>query len=229
MTTKMRLRLEEPDLPVSGHDAFDPSSVPVWAEFDMGNWRIGLRFLHRDGQLVLAEVREYPAEQDQRPGQWSASVESVDKGGLRPALVHSLAIGALRDQAIQRLTDPDDPAWESGWPESWENWYDIAHYAGTDAYVEADVPGKPGRQPLSDEKLAEVADHYVTALRIGRPTTKYIQEKMGPFSSVGGWVKKARERGFLTAAPNKGQRGGRLTPKAKAVLKRTNDNKGVNQ
>lgn len=226
MTTNMRLRLEELGTPAPGHDAFDPSPVPVWAETDIGTWRIGLRFLHRNGQPVLTEVRVYPAEPDRLPGQWSASIDAVEAGGLRPDTVKNLAIGRLRDQAIQRLTDPDDPAWDDGWPESWENWYDIAHYAGIDAHAEADVPGRPGRQPLSDELLAEVADHYVTALRLRKSTTKYIQEKMGPYVPVSGWVKKARVRGFLTAAPGMGQRGGHRTPKTKTLLKKMKDTNG---
>jgi hypothetical protein len=225
----MRLRLEEPAVHTSDHDAFDPSPVPVWAEIDFGPWRVGLRLQHRNGQPVLTELRVYTAEPDALPGQWTANVESVPEAGLRPDLVWNLALGGLRDQAIQRLVDPDDPAWEDGWPESWENWYDIAQYAGIDAHADADVPGKPGRQPLSDELLAEVADHYVTALLIGKPTTKYIQEKMDPYAPVGSWVRKARERGFLTEAPKQGQRGGRLTPKTRAVLKRMKDSNEESQ
>lgn len=219
MTTNMRLRLEEPGTHISGHDAFDPSPVPVWAETDIGAWRIGLRLQHRKGQPVLTEVRVYPTELDGPPGEWSGNVERVPDEGLRPDLVKNLAIGALRDRAIQRLTNPEDSAWQDGWPESWENWYDIAFYAGIDAYADADVPGRPGRQPLSDELLAEVADHYVTALRIGKPTTKYILEQMDPYAPVSSWVRKAHERGFLTQAPKKGQRGGQLTPKARTVLR----------
>ena len=234
MTTEMTLRHDESKLPDSEWESYGPSSVPVWAEIDNGSWRIGLRFQVRSRQLVLTEVRVFPAEPDTQPGLWSGDTATVDAGGLRPDLVHSLAVGALRDQAIQRLTDPEDPFWIDDWPIPQENWFDVAYYAGIEAHADADVPGRPGRQPLPDEQLALVAKYYTQALR-GRVRSahEYVRDQMsqrhGEYLSAGaiaGRIHKARKRGFLTPAQKKGTRGGSLTKRAKDLLRRIDDEQG---
>jgi hypothetical protein len=228
MNHEMNLRLDESDVPEFGHGAFDPPPTPVWAETDFGSWRIGLRLQHRDGHPVLSEVRVFPAETDAPPGQWSGDVTNVDAGGFRPDFFRKVAIGALRDQAIQCLTDPEDSFWVNGWPIPQENWFDIANYAGIEANADADVPGRPGRQPISDEELAIVARYYTEAQRNrAKSTHEYIRNQVeihrGAFLSegtIGGRIYKARKRGFLTPAEKKGKKGGSLTPKARDLLRK---------
>jgi hypothetical protein len=234
MTTEMSLRLDESELPDLGHDSFDPSPVPIWAEFNDGSWRIGLRFQSRNGQPVLTEVRIFPAESDSRPGRWSGDVAIIDAGGLRPALVKSLAVGALRNQAIQRLTDPGDSFWVNDWPVPAENWFDVAFYAGIEAHAAADVPERPGRKPLSDKQLALVARYYTQAMQSGAKSShKYVREQMeqrhGEYLSattISGRIHKARERGFLTPVEKKGMKGGSLTKRARDVLQKIDDEQG---
>jgi hypothetical protein len=234
MSTETSLRLDESELPDSGYEAFDPSPVPVWAEIDDGSWRIGMRFQARSGQPVLTELRFFPAEPDALPGRWSGDVAAIDAGGLRPDLVHNVAVGALRNEAIQRLTDPDDPFWVNDWPEPQENWFDVAHYAGIEAHAEADVPERPGRQPLSDEQLALVAKYYTQALRDRETNThEYVHKQMERHhdeylspGSIAGRIYKARRRGFLTAASKKGSRGGNLTQKARDLLRNIDQEQG---
>ena len=227
MNHEMNLRLDESDVPESGQGAFDSSPTSVWAETDFGSWRVDLRLQHRNGHPVLSEIRVFPAEAGAPPGQWSGDVTNVDEGGLRPALVKNLAVGALRDQAIQRLTDPDDSFWVDGWPIPQENWFDIAHYAGIEAHADADVPVRPGRQPISDEQLAFIARYYTEAQRTGAKAHEYVRSQMesrhGEFLSAGtiaGRVHKARKRGFLTSTEKQGKRGGSLTQKARDLLRR---------
>jgi hypothetical protein len=177
---------------------------------------------------VLTEFRVFPATSDAKPGCWFGDVSAVEQGGLRPKLIKDLAIGRLRDQAIQYLTDPADPVWEDNWPNAWENWFDIAGYAGIDAFAEADVPVRPGRRPISNEELALIARYYTQAQRVeARNIHEYIQDQMkrrhDEYMSIGtiaGRIHKARKRGFLTAAKKKGARGGNLTQKSRDLLRR---------
>lgn len=228
MNHEMNLRLDESDVPESGHGAFDSSPSSVWAEFDIESWRVNLRLQGRNGHPVLSEVRIFPAETDAPPGRWSGDVTSVDAGGLRPDLVKNVAIGALRNQAIQRLTDPDDPSWINGWPNPHENWYDTAFYSGIEANADADVPTRPGRQAISDEELALTARYYTeaqgTAAKSALEYTRIqMEDRHGVFLSkgtVGGRIHKARRRGFLTPAEKQGKGGGTLTPRARDVLQK---------
>lgn len=225
------LRLDQSDAPKTGFEAFADSISPVWAEFRIGDWTVALNIQHRGGRPVLTELRAYPAEPDGRPGQWSQNVDNVPDGGLRPDFIKGLKVGSLRDQAFQELVDPSHSVWEDGWPNPAENWYDIAHYAGMEAGAEADVPVRPGRQPLTDEQLALVAKYYVEALREGKSVTNHIRTRLQQHeenvtnATVGGRVSKARHRGFLGSARKGGQKGGSLTPKAREVLARIDEEK----
>jgi hypothetical protein len=63
---------------------------------------------------------------------------------------------------------------------------------------------RPGRQPLPDELLAEVAAAYREAERIGRPHIERLRERFPGHSAptLRNWTRKARERGFLGPAPS---------------------------
>ena len=79
----------------------------------------------------------------------------------------------------------------------------------------------PGRKPLTDELLAKVAYYYDEAHRLGLRAHRHIEQRMREGEErlpVAQWIKKARERGFLTSTPKPGQRGGTITPKAISVL-----------
>jgi hypothetical protein len=220
----MHIRLDESDLPDSGHDSFADLISPAWVEFDLDTWTVGLLFQSRSGRPVLTELRVYPTESHRRPGQRTQNVEGVPEGGLTPRVIKDLPVGRLRNQALQALTDPHHPAWENNWPNRWENWYDVAHYAGIDAGAEPDIPKRQGRPTLSKEQLALVASYYVEALAKGAKTTNHVSARLrqdGEHLSVGavvGRIHKARVRGFLTEATKTGQKGGMLTAKAQEFL-----------
>lgn len=71
----------------------------------------------------------------------------------------------------------------------------------------------------SDEALAALALEYVSLIEAGvRTPSKSLVERFG--GSASSWtnrVAQARKRGFLTAV-DRGEAGGALTPKARAVL-----------
>jgi hypothetical protein len=57
----------------------------------------------------------------------------------------------------------------------------------------------PGRPPIPDDTLREVAHLYSEAYRTGdRAPVKYVARQLGrPHKQVKGWVVKARQKGFL--------------------------------
>lgn len=225
-TPNMHIRLDDSDVPKFGHEAFADSISPVLVEFTFGMWSAELLFKSRNGQPVLTELRVFPTRPQRHSDEKTQGVDEIPEGGLRPRFVKDLAIGGMRDQAIQALTSPQHPIWEGRWPNPAEEWYDIAHYSGIESGALGDIPKKPGRRSLTDEELARVALYYVEALAEGRGTTKHVWNRLGQDGvylsegTVSGRIYKARLRGFLTPASTKGQKGGTLTPEAREILQR---------
>jgi len=60
---------------------------------------------------------------------------------------------------------------------------------------------RPGRRPLSDEHLREVARLHREAALQGRPTSPYIAEAFPDYAraTIRNWIRKARERGYIEA------------------------------
>lgn len=78
-------------------------------------------------------------------------------------------------------------------------------------------PARPGRAPLSDELLRSVAEAYLRETAPGqeRGALRRMAQEFGkPENTVNGWIKKARERGWLgpsTAGRAGAEPGPRLT------------------
>jgi len=199
---------------------------------ETNQWVIGLRFVIVDGHPILAETRIFPDEGpslDQTRGRWSGEAEAVPELGLPAAVVKNLALGGMEDQVRAALANHKDPAWgesdfpadADGPPDTWLEWSEITETMGVDPDDTTKRRG-PGRHPLPDEHLAKVAYYYDKALRNGDKVHLYIEEKMRTGDEslpVAQWIRKARERGFLTSTPKPGQRGGTITPNAIAVLR----------
>jgi hypothetical protein len=62
---------------------------------------------------------------------------------------------------------------------------------------------RPGRRPLTDEHLDEVASLYREAEALGQPRGPHIEQSFPGYSpeTIRNWVRRARERGKLGAAP----------------------------
>jgi hypothetical protein len=190
-----------------------------------------LRFVILDGHPILAETRIFPDEgpsHDQTRGRWSGEAEAVPEHGLPASVVKNLALGGMEDQVRAALAHHKDPAWgetfpadADGPPDSYLEWSEITETMGVNADDTTKRRG-PGRRPLPDELLAKVAYYYDEALRLNLKAHRHIEEHMRTGDEslpVAQWIKKARERGFLTSTPKPGQRGGTITSNAKAVLR----------
>jgi hypothetical protein len=213
----------------AGRAAFEAASVfeGSWAIVDDGPWSVALRFRTRNNRPVLAEVRVYPTEAGHSPGFWSNSVTAVPDGGLPAKLLKDLALGRLRNQALALMADPHDVTWG----EDAYDYYEAVIAAGVSVDQGEEAP-RPGRRPLSPEKLALTSYYYVESLRLGigsihREISKRLPKHSHQIpdwegtpseTTIRSWIYKARERGFLREAPEPGGKGGSLTRRALAVL-----------
>ncbi len=198
---------------------------------DEGEWVVGLHFVAQDGHVRLAEVKIFPDEgrsPERARGRWSGSAETVSDLGVPAALVKNLTLGRMENQVRAALADPKHPAWGpnhdpypgSEPPDNWLEWDDLTARVGVDTHDTASKR-RPGRPPLSDERLAVVAYYYVQALSRSLKIHRHIEGQMREGTEhlpVAQWISRAREREFLTRPPKPGQRGGNLTPKAIAIL-----------
>jgi hypothetical protein len=238
MNWNFTIHPDYPDTPTTVRDlarAAPPTSI--WAignvpGDDQAEWAVGLRFVIRDGYPLLAEQRLFPkggTPFERSRGRWSVEAAAVPALGLPASLVKNLAIGGMEEQVRAALADYKDPAWgdsrdvgpEGEPPNSWFEWFEAKDVMGIDT-DDTTQRRKRGRKPLTDEHLAEVAYHYVEAIRSNKKAHLYIEIQMKKKGDkrppAAQWIKKARERGFLTSTPKPGQRGGTITPKAIAIL-----------
>ena len=205
-------------VPKSGWDEFAPPPSPVWADFNEPPWRISMRFVEKAGVPTLGELHIYPIDEAATEGEWSDDPSLVPDGGLPPTLLRKFPLGRSRDTAVMQLTDPGHPAWDDGWPDPYDNWYDVAGQAGFTSR-----PRGRGRTPLTERQLALVALAYVDAVNMGRTIAAHVVERLEAagetvtYTTATSRIVKARQRGFLEDAPS-GHRGGGLTDKAKQVL-----------
>ncbi len=238
MQWEFEIHTDEPD---DTSNSWSPPGEPeaIWAigtppGSNTTEWTIALRFVVQDDHPILSEARFFPTEdspRDRACGEWSGDPDAVPVLGLPAAVVKNVALFDLETQVRASLANWKHPAWGGGEtkphddgepPESYQEWSDLTDRAGIDTDDTAQRR-KRGRPPLEDDLLAEVAYHYVQALRTGEGVHGYIWSQMnkgGEALPIAQRIKKARERGFLTATPKPGQRGGDITQKALDVLKR---------
>jgi hypothetical protein len=79
---------------------------------------------------------------------------------------------------------------------------------------------RPGRKGHGLAFFAQLAADYARRLRSGdpRPVAAIATARQANRQTVASWLFRARRAGLLTPALLQGQRGGELTPKAKALL-----------
>jgi hypothetical protein len=229
----------------------DKNSTSIWAigpppGHDTSAWLIGLHFANIDGHLILVEQRTFPNERGTPMlAEWTGDTDKIPDGGLGASVVKNLALLRMENQVRAAFADYTVETWGGGPytaypdgepPEAFLNWSALTATVGIDT---TDTTGHrtSGRKPLPDELLARVAYHYTEGLRNGRKVQLYVSGMVStpdnPNPSSDQWIKKARERGFLTPAPKQGQAGGKMTDKAMDVLKQIgfldNDGKRITQ
>ncbi len=190
----------------------------AWVEEPLpGGWIAAFRILpDPDGSPTVAELRVFPDHARRSAGRWAPehpmvnAREHVPRGGLTSRLLREIKVpGAVL--FTQRLMDEYAKGWAA---------------LGADAVSElfephglTDEGPKRGRPPLSDLELARAARIYERAVKDGQPIDR-VREELGVSEDTARKrVGMARKRGLLTEAPP-GRPGGRLTPKAKALLDR---------
>jgi hypothetical protein len=190
-----------------------------WLEAPLDDgWLVALRLSAQDGWPVVAELRVFPDEGDDRdsrwPGCWSAErlgyLAPVPPGGLTARKLREVRLETfLREQAKQLLAQRDTILRR-----------DHAT-AGTDN-PELTHPGRKRAGSKSDLELAQVAQEYIERCHdprtAQRPTAALAAARAGWTTTYArDQVHAARERGLLTSL-GRGRQGGTLTPKAERLL-----------
>lgn len=180
-------------------------------------WRAASRLAVQDGQLVVAELRVFPAEEAYpTPGVWSAEVlgvaAPVPLGGLPGRLLRRVRLGqpAKHTERFLRMSK-SKPLGQ------------FFRELDLRAPAERSEPSRPQRPRRGRPDLfyARLAAAYVKAVQRGeqRPIRWLATQRRTEPATIRDMVHEARERGLLTPA-TQGKSGGALTPRALAMLGR---------
>jgi hypothetical protein len=190
----------------------------AWVEESLpGGWIAAFRILpDPDGSPTVAELRVFPDHPRRSAGRWAPELPMVDTSKHVPR--RGLTSRQLRDIKVpgavlftQRLMK-----------EFMKGWGELGADAASELfepYQLTDEQPKRGRPPLSDLELARAARIYERALKSRKPIDRVREELSVSEDTARKRVGMARKRGLLTEAPS-GRPGGRLTPKAKELLRR---------
>jgi hypothetical protein len=169
----------------------------------------------QEGQRVITEMRLFPDEGDGSPlGEWSHS-QPAPAGGINHAVVQKLQINAL----AELLRDRSEQA-EAIVSELDEEAEALAESAA------GPPPGRAGRPDLYSARLARLytqfADPRPDGTRANAPLANLAEAGGTSTNTMARRIKEARARGLLTS-PKRGQVGGDLTDKARALLAEEGD------
>ena len=208
----------------------------IWIEVPLQQgWMTAFRISAEGRRPRVAEVRVFPREEEwkSRPrGEWSALFkgctapaprQGVTKRLLSKVPIHLLPrhLEEVRKMVSERSSEPSPSTTRaaSSGKLAWTAEKILGIIGVREAEAATIKKSTRGRKPLTDEFLAEVARDYVNGLKTGKPTKTIAQTHGVSPACAGGWVSRARRRGFLEEGLQ-GISGGRLTGKAKLVLAR---------
>lgn len=189
----------------------------VWADVKLSEeWQVSYRLVARGRRPVIAELRVSLREGAVMPS-----------NGLSGAVVRNIRVGALLAHMSQMLSF----MWVQPGAEvpravaAWAKLFPFLLGEEPRARSAGDSARRRGRKPLSERLLAEAAKAYVDALRRGsrRPVLDAAKRTTQPPERFRDLLHKARvckPAPFLVGGTS-GVAGGRLTPAAKAVLRRS--------
>ena len=222
----------------------DTATDELWYEAEVGEWVAAWRLLPQGGRVVFGELRLFPTEPRRKAGRWSADRlgdrAHVPGGGITVKELRRLVleIGEHRRQALAEVARwvrkeqrRERPLLYPFGPEGL-----FARHGVTEAFVDltrGEVSGAlsthlpPKRMRRDDRFYAEMAAAYAEAVAAGnnRPIDTIADALGRSRNTVKDVIREARARGLLTETTH-GRAGGRLTAKAKKLLRRRDPKTG---
>jgi biotin operon repressor len=218
----------------------------LWYEADLGDWVAAWRLLPQGGRVVFGELRLFPNEPRRKAGRWSADRlgdrAQVPGGGITVRELRRLVreIGRHRGQAraevgrwIGKERRRKQPLFHPFGPEGL-----FERHGRTEAFVDlasgevsGSTPHLPPKRMRRDERFyAEMAAAYAEAVSAGnkRPVDTIAEALGRSRNTVKDVIREARARGLLTETTH-GRAGGRLTAKAKKLLKQRDTGRPVDR
>jgi hypothetical protein len=219
----------------------DTATNELWYEAEVGDWVAAWRLLPQGGRVVFGELRLFPNEPRRKAGRWSADRlgdrARVPGGGITVKELRRLVleIGEHRRRSqsevgrwIGREQRRKQPL---GYPFGPEGLFE--RHGVTEAFVDpaSGLEGGfvathlPPKRMRRDERFyAEMAAAYAEAVSAGnnRPIDTIAQALGRSRNTVKDVIREARARGLLTETTH-GRAGGRLTARAKRLLKPRKD------
>jgi hypothetical protein len=215
----------------------DTKTDELWYEAEVGEWVAAWRLLPQGGRVVFGEVRLFPNEPRRKAGRWSADRlgdrAQVPGGGITVRELRRLVleIGRHRGQARAEVTRwvrkeqrRRQPLFYPFGPEGL-----FERHGASEAFVDpasgqtggAFATHLPPKRMRRDERFyAEMAAAYAEAVSAGnnRPVDTIAAALGRSRNTVKDVIREARARGLLTETTH-GRAGGRLTAKAKRLLR----------
>lgn len=222
----------------------DTATDELWYEAEVGEWVAAWRLLPQGGRVVFGELRLFPNEPRRKAGRWSADRlgdrTQVPPSGITVRELRRLVIdiGEHRRRAISDVSRwvgkkkrREQPLLHPFGPEGL-----FERHGVTEAFVDptvGDASGAlathlpPKRMRRDDRFYAEMAAAYAEAVAAGnnRPIDTIAEALGRSRNTVKDVIREARARGLLTETTH-GRAGGRLTAKAKKLLKGRGAKKG---
>jgi hypothetical protein len=216
----------------------DTKTDELWYEAEIGEWVAAWRLLPQGGRVVFGEVRLFPNEPRRKAGRWSADRlgdrAQVPGGGVTVRELRRLVleIGRHRRQAqadvarwVRNEQRRRQPLFYPFGPEGL-----FERHGVSEPFVDAargEMSGVlaahlPPRRMRRDERFyAEMAAAYAEAVSAGnnRPIDTIAEALGRSRNTVKDVIREARARGLLTETTH-GRAGGRLTAKAKRLLRK---------
>jgi hypothetical protein len=158
-------------------------------------WRARWMLIEQNGTVIARSVHLEPVGRTTPPG------------GITTNLLRELSPSAAAVAAADRLTDDLNTGTFANLQLKWakRDAHDFGPY---------DAGRRPGRPPLSDEHLRAVALAYLEELKRGRGVLHRLGERFDREpETMRDQVRIARRKGFLSAAPEAGRKGGRPGPR----------------
>jgi hypothetical protein len=186
-----------------------------------GQWAAAYRLIAQRRRLVVAEVRVYPAT----PYMISAhgavpplDPEAPPVAPCPPRGITTRVLRGIRVGQVMASVNAGHRRIAKELPDFYKNSFGSLEVAKP---IARGTQKRRGRPPESDLKYARVATAYVEACDAGHHPVKTVATTFKiPPATATVWIQAARRRGLLSET-SPGVAGGSLTPRARAVLRKS--------